>query len=720
MPSRLTLCGIFMMLGLWSMGWWTPLPWTMWGGTCAFMALLLCCYRHPLSDGPLYLAMLCIGCTMSLRLQPADCDPTQIRGRVESRMGRQALVSSQCGRWELQFADSAPPKGTLLAARTLPAKLPPQLPGEPSEPARIRRIRATPVRVIAWTPISEAPSPRPDVYDAFVHGGLLWAFASGERGEIDPDIKQLLKDTGTNHLLAISGMHIGLVAGMVFGVVRWLLGPLIVRRWYWTALILPRCCGCAVAIAYGAMVGWPASAQRAVMMVCLISVGSIFGKKWAVGPILTLVALAILIHEPAELVSLGFQLSFGAVIGMALIVRRVTRLIPPDTPSWIRWIAQSLGATLGATLGTLPVTAWYFQHFAPLSPLANLLAAPILAMVAVPAALLAFVLPPQLGYGVLWIGNAAIELGLWLLEGIRTDPWHPAVGAWGALGLGLAVLLRKREWLMLGGIFCILLQGPRRVSGLEISFLNVGQGDAALLAWPDGAHWLVDGGPSHSRILSYLRREKIRKLDVVVVSHAHQDHIAGIVGLGDFPVGEIWIPRFPADMASDFGQWLIQHSQAGSQIKTADEIVYPGIRILHPLKGWRASKGSILNEESLVMELTQLNCRILWTGDIESEAESAIVSSLRKVDLLKVAHHGSRKSSSAAVLDQLQPQAAIISAGQDNRFKHPHHESLWRLQNSQVWRTDQQESIRVLLRPNQMIIQGAKSQSKLQCVTNQG
>ena len=233
--------------------------------------------------------------------------------------------------------------------------------------------------------------------------------------------------------------------------------------------------------------------------------------------------------------SLGFQLSFGAVIGMALIVQRITRLVPPDTPLWLLRLVQSLAATLGATLGTLPITAWVFSAPGPISPIANLLSTPILAMVAVPAALLGFVLPSPFSHWALWIGNEAISLGLWVLEGLNFTVWHPAVGPLGALGLGLALAPAAQESLMLVVILVYFTSWASIRFWTGGHFLNVGQGDAALMAWPDGAHWLIDGGPSRSAVLKYIRREHIRSLDVVVISHAHQDHIAGIVGLEDFP-----------------------------------------------------------------------------------------------------------------------------------------------------------------------------------------
>lgn len=695
--NRFSISGLAFLFGVWSLGWWTPQPEPILFGVFFLSGLGLVIRDKRLSDPCLVLSSFLLGCSLGLSFTPDECGDTFVRGLVLSRTGRSTLVQGECGRLELFFSEDLPAKGDVIAAHIRPFSPKATLMGEPSEHHRRRRIRCRTVRVLQWTTISKrAERAFPEVYQRYKYGGLLWAFATGERQEVPEDIRRLLRDTGTNHLLAISGMHIGLVSGMVFWLVRWMMFPLIIRNMTWIPLVLPRVFAVGVAISYGAAVHWPASAQRSVIMVGLISLAGCFGRKVPIQNCLVFAAVIIVMMEPAELSSLGFLMSFGAVFGMILIGPRFDRLLPPDTPKGIRLVVQSLGATCGATFGTLPITAWYFQELAPISPVANLVATPFIVLVAVPCGLLGCVLPDELAVLVLSVGDRAIGISLWILEAIRGPMWHPSVGAGGAILIVGALVFRKKMWLMTFLLFSALWKCPIPPSALEIIFLNVGQGDASLVEWPNGERWLIDGGPNKDTILRYLRRRGIDKLDVLVASHPHLDHINGLFALEEeIQISDIWIPQREDMVGSKWFEWLKRQESKGTKVFLPDEIDEAGIQVLHPLKGWQSDGGNQSNEESLVFELRHSGARVLWTGDIENKAEQAILERVQPIDILKVPHHGSKTSSSSDFIQRLDPKVSIISCGKLNRFSHPSNAVLWRLRGSRVLRTDQLGSIKV-------------------------
>jgi competence protein ComEC len=694
--NRFSISGVAFLFGVWSLGWWTPQTMTTLFGVLSLSGLGLVIRDKSLSDPCLVLSSFFLGCSLGLSFTPDECGESFVRGPVLSRSGRSALVQGECGRLELFFSEKIPARGDVIAAHIQPFSPKAILMGEPSELRRRRRIRCKTARVLQWTSISNrAERAFPEVYKKYKYGGLLWAFATGERQKVPKEIKRLLRDTGTNHLLAISGMHIGLVSGMVFWLVRWMMFPLILRNLAWPALIIPRVVAVGVAISYGTAVHWPASAQRSVIMVGLISLATCFGRKVPIQNCLVLAAVIIVMVEPAELSSLGFLMSFGAVFGMILIGPRFDRLLPPDTPKGIRFIVQSLGATCGATLGTLPITAWYFQELAPISPVANLVATPFIVLVAVPCGLLGCVFPSPLDELVLSIGDMAIGASLWILEAIRGPMWHPAVDVMGAIFIVWALAFRKKVWVMALLLFSALWKNPVPPSALEIIFLNVGQGDASIVEWPNGERWLVDGGPNKDTILRYLRRRGIDKLDVLVASHPHLDHINGLFALEDeIQISNIWVPQKEDVGGSDWFEWLKRQEMKGTKIYLPDEIDKAGVQVLHPMEGWRSDGDNRSNEESLVFELRHSGTRILWTGDIENKAEQAILEKINPIDILKVPHHGSRTSSSVDFIQKLDPKVSIISCGKFNRFSHPNNAVLWRLRGSRVLRTDQLGSIK--------------------------
>jgi competence protein ComEC len=271
--------------------------------------------------------------------------------------------------------------------------------------------------------------------------------------------------------------------------------------------------------------------------------------------------------------------------------------------------------------------------------------------------------------------------------------WSPALTVAGALAVGALPFLVRRPALALAAVcFACVRVFPRDV--LTVTFLAVGQGDAALVEWPDGRAWLVDGGPPSDQVLRYLRRRGIRHLDVAVLSHPHPDHLGGLAPvLESLDVDETWVPRPPRATELDYRRaWLVAFAR--TRVRVAGDLED---RIEHPLFGWRSPARAVssqVNDESLVIRIAHGEHSFLFTGDIEAGAERWLAPFLGPATVVKVAHHGSRTSSRPTLVEAVDARWAVISCGVENRFHHPAIETLARWKGSAVARTDRDRSLR--------------------------
>lgn len=504
----------------------------------------------------------------------------------------------------------------------------------------------------------------------------------------------LLTRTGTRHLLAVSGLHIGLVAGATAGAARLLCGPLALLPWVWPARVAPPLLGVVAAAAFAARAGWPTSARRALLMFSLGAAAWVLGRRPRPATALGLVAGGLVLADPGLPGSLGFRLSFGAVAGILLVAPRLLRLLPPDQPAPVRWAAGALAVTLGATAGTLPDAALTFQALAPSSPLANLVALPALATVAVPAALLGVVLPGVAGGLCVALADGACALALDALAVLDTAPWRPAVGPLGAGALGLALWARRRVGVSLWlGLIALQLR-PVPAGRLAVTFLSVGQGDGALVEHPDGRRWLVDGGPPGADVVGWLRRSGVRRLDAVVLSHPHPDHMAGLVGvLREVPVDRVYVSRPPeAGERAFLAFWQVAHA-AGATVGPPGPDG-EGVRWLHPGAAFEGAGRARVNDESLVLEVRYGDHAVLLTGDVERRAEAALAPRIARVSVVKAPHHGSRTSSTAPLVAACAADWVVFSAGTDSAHGHPHPDALGAWKGARWVRTDRDGTVR--------------------------
>ncbi len=599
------------------------------------------------------------------------------------------------GRVLVDFGEERPRPGQALVAwgqaRELRVSL---LPGAPDgERVAVLAGARSRLTVRRWLPLGGARPPPPAPPDCR-HHGLLRALATGDRSQLPEELPALLRATGTSHLLAISGLHLGLVAGLL----GWLGSRLAraVLRWRgrsraWTVGAL---CMAGGALTYGQLAGWPVSAVRACWMLLGVGAALALGRGREPRQLLGLAAFATVLAEPAMAATASWQLSFGALLGLVLLTPRLVRALPPDLWWPLDRAARGAAATLAATLGTLPAAAWWFQELALCAVPANLVALPLVGLVATPGALLSVALPGLAGELAAAVACGALDLALGWLRLMRGPTLHPAVGPLGALLLVSLPLLARRP--LLGSLVALVALGlrlrPR--AWLVISFLAVGQGNAALVEWPDGRRWLVDGGPDRRAVLSHLRRQGVRRLDVVAATHGHPDHIGGLAAvLEELEVEALWVPHLPTAGEAELASLLAVARSRGAQLGLPDD---PAVPAVHPLEGWTPARTSA-NEESLVLLLAHGLHSILLSGDIERAAEARLLPELGPVDVLGVPHHGSRSSSTEAFVQRLRPRVAVVSCGRDNRFGHPHPSVLARYGavDSLLLRTDQHGTVQI-------------------------
>lgn len=705
MREILGWCGLAVVLGTASWALWRP-EGPLLHGVIALALLSLLSRRAGTSALALLSASFLLGAAVPAR-QPAPPAPgawSVVAGEVVATSGWRARLRTADGTWSLRFGEAAPPRGTRLAAWVQPSRRESLLPGEPDRSAALRLGGQRPARVRRWVRLGgPAPPVAPGPWSLAEHGGLLRALATGDRAGVSEEEERLLRRTGTRHLLAISGLHLGLLAGGAAWLARALGRVLLSGRWPGLVGPLAGLVAVGACLAFAERVGWPVSARRASVMVCAAAALLVLGRRPRAWSVLGLAAGGVALVDPAQVLGASFHLSFGAVAGILAVVPRLERWLPPDLPWLLRAVLGSLLASAGATLGTLPATALWFQELAPWGLVANAFAIPLVAGVGVPAALSAAALPGAAGRLALALGDAALGLTLEGLALLPAELWHPAVGPLGAAGLALCLCLRRQE---LSGLCAVgLLLGLRVVpSTLELTVLDVGQGDAALVRGPGGGAWLVDGGPDREAVLRWLRREGLRELDAVVLSHPHADHLGGLEAvLRELEVAELWVPRPPrAGEARYLALWQAAFAR-GVVVRTPEELrwrVAPsGLawQALHPLDGWRARGRDAVNEESLVLVARLGRRSVLFAGDIEEDAEAALRGRLPRVDLLKVAHHGSRSSSSWAWLAEVRPWMGIVSAGRNNRFGHPSPDVLARWAGRRLIRTDRLGTVRLRL-----------------------
>jgi len=553
---------------------------------------------------------------------------------------------------------------------------------------------------------------------------LAQGLVLGIRTNIPPDVKNDFIRSGTAHLLAISGVNLSIIAGIMLSIGIWLFGR---RRYLYVWLAL------AVVWLYALLTGMHPPVVRGAIMASLFLGAELFGRQKSAFVPLTLAAAVMVGISPYILRDASFQLSFVAMAGLVFLYpalrdlgrKLVARALGEEEAavSLVSLASDSFAATLAATIFVWPLIAYYFGIVSLVSPIATLLALPALPATIIlgtlsgaagifflPVAQViglvswlflsyillvahAFALPPvsiiqvgTLSPALFWAYYAVLALALWLWS--RRDIAESMLKA---LSQTLARVPRKRLVAPLVVIailvWSIALTMPD--DKVHVSFLNVGQGDAILIA-RGSQQILVDGGPSRQAITRELS-EKMpfwdRSIDLVVLTHPHEDHLAGLVEVSSrYDIGQA-----AQSTASHSGSLYDEWRKALEAQGIAPTIIQPGqevrlgeglvIAILHPGPDTGTDETLDANNNSLVLRVEVGKVSFLLTSDIGQKAESMLLQQRARVasTVLKVAHHGSGDSNSGPFIATVRPQAAVISVGENNEFGHPSDDALTRL-----------------------------------------
>ena len=694
--------GLAVVLAAFLWNFWMPSVFSLKVGLLAFFTLLFWIPQDRWASVILICMMFLLGSLRisSISLNPVEKDVYHSIAWVKGKVGQKWLLEGKNERWWAQIPKNMDLQlGELIALKHHPQRHFLALPNGILPKYQQERGRVTSTKISSLEKVIDvAPMSKPPQFISLSQGDILWALVSGQK-QLDKETKILLQNTGTSHLLAISGMHIALLAGLVF----WLLkGLLFWMEWGQCNLRLPLLGAMGAGIYYGQLVGWPASAQRAVLMLLLFSVGRWWELDFSLWDVLGAAAGVLLLKEPMWVNDLGFQLSFSAVMGIAYFLPMIQRSIQDFSKS-IRWLLLSIGVSFGATMGTLPLCGLVFQQVPWVGLFSNIFVGPLVGGIATPLAMLGFLTDGWLAQKSLYIANSSIEWALWILRLFDIAPLPIAWSVEVAWLVGVVILMvhyGRWWWRTLNG-FCliglVLWHSPyweHHPHFFEVHFLDVGQGDGTLLRWSDGEDWLIDGGPYSWEVGSYLKRLGIWKLQKVVISHAHPDHYAVLHQvLEQVEVESILIGRWPNKDEVDYANLITKALDKGIRIEllgkdfTGDPTHQ--VTVWHPQQNWKSQSSDWVNEESIVLEVEHGQHSWLFTGDIEKEAEELLISKMHKVDVLKVAHHGSKTSSMKELLQVLDPNVAVIQCGDQNRFGHPHPQTLWTLRERQVLQNNQ-------------------------------
>lgn len=534
---------------------------------------------------------------------------------------------------------------------------------------------------------------------------LAKALLIGYKNELDRTEKISFSRAGLSHIMAVSGLHVGFILAPF-----WLLIPFLWTFRYGKQFGLMLLV--ATLFIYAGLTGFSASVTRASIVGIFLAYGKLFHKVRDSKNLTAVAAFIILLLNPSDLFSIGFQLSFGAVYVILLTAPVIQRQLP----NWIkyRWFGAPIMVVIISfivQIGLFPLLAYYFGEFSLVGPLANAFVVPILGF-AVPYALvllpvgLAF---PAVGHVLNWPVDFFLQQLSWFVDMAAHWPWswmqvHVEsllfFAIWIAGILFIASLpIPKMRWKVLIiflGILCLnqandIVQ-KLHPAPLQLTFFDVGQGDAALINTPNGKHFLIDVGrwqPDYNSakyvIIPHLKEKGIDKLDAVFLSHPHADHIGGILELiKKIPIDTIYNcgAKYDSKLYKKYQELAARQQIPIVSLSAGDQVPMDSALRLFAYGPTASASQSNVNNRSLILEIIYGKTEFLFMGDAETAQEEQLLQhypSLADTDFLKVGHHGSKTSSTAPLLQTITAQIGVVSLAKQNQFEHPHKEAVRRL-----------------------------------------
>ena len=555
---------------------------------------------------------------------------------------------------------------------------------------------------------------------------LLKGILLGERRNVPRSIEEIFRSAGVVHVLVVSGLHLGLVVFIFFNVFRAFRLPFNWAVGFTLVAIL----------VYVFVTDSRPPVVRASVMAAVVLIGLTLERNVDLLNTIAFAGLVILIVSPQSLFDPGFRLSFSAVLSIAYLYPRLKEWLPQKLQRqytwWRRWLFGGTIVSLSAQLGIAPIVAYYFYRVPIISVAANLLVVPWIGLIL------------SLGFAATIFGvisshialllNAANWLALTYLikivsifASLPVSTLHvPQPNVFFILGyyciLGMFANVRRvyraRRLVIIAGLIAAnVWVWNHALSGgnttLTVIFFDVGHGDAAFIQSPNGKTLLIDGGRKSryfdcgERVIEpFLKKSGIRKIDVVLLTHPHADHLGGcLFVLRNVRIGQIVDCgfRYTSSMYKEFLH-LIQEKDiprqilgAGDEIEGFDPI---RVQILHPTDDYVTPKGWApygLNNGSAVVRLHYGRVSFLFLADIETEADAELLDhkNMLKATVVKVPHQGSKTSSSEQLVKAIQPSVAIISVAEGNRFGHPSPEVVKRYERhgARVFRTDRHGAV---------------------------